>query len=708
MNLVSRLSLSALMVTMWAICPLFLGAQSNPTGQSAALPSESAGSCFAVTEPAEDSASRGFDLGNLDRSVKPCSDFFLFADGGWIKSHPIPADQASWNSFTKLREDNSIKLRGILEAAAKKTAAAPGSVEQKIGDFYAACMNEEQAEKAGGEPVRGEFARIARLASVADLQAEIARLQKTGFGVVFRVSSQADFKNSSMEIATVGQGGLGLPDRDYYTKTDAKSQTLRDAYVVHVQKMFQLVGEDAATAAEEAKTILALETKLAQASMTRVDQRNPDNVYHKMDRAGIGALTPHFSWDDYFQEIGYPAITSVNVRQPDFFKTLNAQLTETTLADWKVYLRWHVIHEAAPGLSSNFVNENFDFYGKTVTGAQQILPRWKRCVQSTDNYLGEALGQIYVKDYFPPKARGRALEMVQNLLAALRDDLGTLDWMSEATRKEALIKLNAIQLKIGYPDEWRNYSSYRVDRGSYFDNIVRGEEFEFNFRLAKAGKPVNRKEWGMTPPTVNAYYNPTINEIVFPAGILQPPFYDFNRDDAMNYGGMGAVIGHEMTHGFDDQGSRFDAQGNLRNWWTPEDLKNFKARGDCVANQFDAFVVEEGLHENGKLVEGESIADLGGLTIAYAALEKVLASKPKPGLIDGFTPEQRFFLAFAQVWAGNQRPEFARLMVNTNPHPLGRFRTIGPFSNMPAFAKAWGCTDGDAMKRPEAERCRIW
>jgi putative endopeptidase len=408
------------------------------------------------------------------------------------------------------------------------------------------------------------------------------------------------------------------------------------------------------------------------------------------------------------KEVGAPAVSDINIGQPDFFKELDAAVASVPLHDWKVYLRWHLVHTSATALPAKFVEENFQFYGKTLTGTQEILPRWKRCVESTDRELGEALGRYYVQRNFPPAAKAKALEMVHNLIAALRDDLQTLDWMSPATRQKALEKLNAIKPKIGYPDKWRDYSGFRVSRVPYAENIRRGEEFEFARDLAKIGKPVDRGEWGMTPPTVNAYYRAVNNEIVFPAGILQPPFYDPRRDDAMNYGGVGAVIGHEMTHGFDDQGAKFDAQGNLQNWWTPEDLKNFEDRGNCIAKQFDGFLVEEGLHENGKLVEGESIADLGGLTISFAAFRKSLAGKPEPPQIDGFTPEQRFFIAFAQIWANNTRPEFARLMVATNPHPLGQFRSNGPLSNMPAFAKAFGCTASSPMVRPETERCRIW
>ena len=691
------------------VSPLGLAAQSVDSRQmleTVSGESSAAGSCHTAGVP-DEQGGHGFDLANLDRSVSPCDDFFQFADGGWVKSHPIPAAYPSWGTFNKLHEDNENALQKILDKAAADKSAAPGSNWQKIGDFYASCMDESAIETAGIQPLQPELQRIASINDAKALQAEIASLHRQGVRAVFGFGSQQDFKNSTQEIAGARQGGLGMPDRDYYTKDDEKSVALRTAYVQHVTNMFKLAGDDDAKAAAEAKTVMDIETSLAKASMTRVETRDPEHVYHMMTLAQLKELTPNFAWPEFFVEVGAPAVSDMNVGQPDFFKAMNVSLTSVPLADWKVYLRWHLIHTAAPGLSSKFVDENFDFYGKTLVGTKEQLPRWRRCVQATDATLGEALGQYYVKENFPPEAKAKAIVMVKNLMAALRDDLATLDWMSPETRKQAAVKLDAITIKIGYPDKWRDYSAFKVDRGPYAANVIRSGQFEVARELAKIGKPVDRTEWGMTPPTVNAYYNPSMNEIVFPAGILQPPFYDANRDDAMNYGGIGVVIGHEMTHGFDDQGAKFDAQGNLKNWWTPEDLANFKARGDCIAKQFDEFEVEPGLHENGKLVEGESIADLGGLTIAYAAMEKSFAGKV-PEKIDGFTAEQRYFIAFAQIWAGSVRPEYGRLMVATNPHPLGPYRTKGPVSNMPAFAKAWGCKSDSPMVRAEALRCRIW
>jgi len=650
-------------------------------------------------------ASWGFDTANLDKTCKPCDDFYQFAMGGWMKANPIPPEYSSWGTFTQLADKNQQNLRQILEDAAK-TKAAPGSNEQKIGDFYASCMDTAAIDAAGTKPIEPDLARIAAIKSVTDLQAVTEYLHSAGIPVLFRFSSNQDLKDSTQVIGTTFQSGLGLPEREYYLKEDDKSKQLREAYTKHVAKMLELLGDSAAQSAAESAAILKIETALAAASMKNTDTRDPDKIYHKLLLADLKTLTPNFSWEAYFRAAGHPELKAINVGQPDFFKALDAQLTTTSLDDWKTYLRWHLVNASAAGLPEKFVAEDFDFRGKTLTGAKEIQPRWKRCAQATDRALGEALGQVYVQKYFPPEAKVRALEMVHNLLAALRDDLQTLPWMGPETRQQATAKLEAFALKIGYTDKWRDYSALKIDRKSYAENQVRAAQFEFARRLNKIGKPVDRTEWGMTPPTVNAYNSSSMNEIVFPAGIMQPPFYDPKADDAVNYGGMGAVIGHEITHGFDDQGSKFDGHGNRKDWWSPEDLKNFKARAACVSDQFDGYVVEGDLHQNGKLVLGESIADLGGLTIAYAAYEKSLAGKPRPPDKDGFTPEQRFFLGWEQVWGANETPEFARLMANTNPHPLSRFRGNGPLSNMAEFAKAFGCKKGEPMVREQA--CKIW
>jgi predicted metalloendopeptidase len=697
----------AVSLTFAVVAGLCLGLMLMPLSHTSAARSA------ADDSKADDRAIHGFDPANLDRACKPCDDFYKFAAGGWMKSHPIPPEYSSWGSFTMLSDKNQEALHQILEEAAKNNNAARGSNEhprdsneKKIGDYYAACMDEAGIEAQGLKPIQPELARIAAISGPAELQSEVARLQAEGAEPMFRFGSGQDLKNSSMVIAEADQGGLGLPERDYYTRDDQVSKTLREQYVKHVAKMFELLGDPAEKAAGEAATVMTIETALAKASMSNVDLRNPDKIYHKMTLEQLKELTPGFSWESYFRNTGHPELREANVAQPDFFKELNRQLTATPLDDWKSYLRWRLLDRSARALPAKFVAEDFEFSGRTLTGAKQIQPRWKRCVQSTDRALGEALGQIYVAKYFTPETKAHALEMVHNLIAALRDDLRTLEWMGPETRKHAAAKLEAFGVKIGYPDKWRDYSPLQIDRSSYLQNQFHAAQFDSKRRLAKIGRPVDRTEWGMTPPTVNAYNRSSMNEIVFPAGIMQPPFYDPKADDAVNYGGMGAVIGHEITHGFDDHGSKFDGQGNLNDWWSPEDKKNFDARATCVVEQFNGYVVEGDLHQNGKLVLGESIADLGGLAISYAAFEKSLQGKSRPKEIDGFTPEQRFFLGWAQVWATNARPEYERLQANTNPHPLSRFRTNGPLSNFPAFAAAFGCKKGEPMVRENA--CRIW
>jgi putative endopeptidase len=649
-----------------------------------------------------------FDVTDLDRTCPPCQDFYKFATGGWTTHNPIQPAYARWGRFDALQNSNQEILRQILESAARVKNAAPGSVDQKIGDFYASCMDTTRIEADGIKPIEPELARVDKLASVADIPEEVAHLQNIGVNALFFFGSSQDDKNSTEVIADAEQGGLGLPDRDYYTNTDDKSRQMRDKYEQHVARMLALAGDAPEQAAAEAHTVLAIETQLAQVSKTAVELRDPEANYHKMAADEVRALTPDFSWETYFRDTGFPDIREVDVRQPEFFEALDKDLAGVALDDWKTYFRWHILHAAAAGLSEKFVDENFDFFGRTLTGAQELQPRWKRCVSATDSNLGEALGQKYVARNFPPAAKERARAMVQNLVQALRADIETLPWMSPPTREQALAKLSAMALKIGYPDKWRDYSSYQVTRGPYVENLERGSAFEFHRDLAKIGKPVDRGEWEMTPPTVNAYYEAAMNEIVFPAGILQTPFFDAKADDALNYGGIGAVIGHEMTHGFDDQGRQYDAQGNLRNWWTPEDQANFEARAQCVEKQFDSFVVEGDLHENGKLVLGESIADLGGLTIAHLAFEASLAGKPVPAKIDGFTAEQRFYLEFARIWGSTERLEYQRNMTVVNPHPLPRFRATAPLTNMPEFAAAFSCQAGDPMVRPAADRCKIW
>ncbi|MBV8858373.1 MAG: M13 family metallopeptidase [Acidobacteria bacterium] len=651
---------------------------------------------------------RGFDKSRMDESVAACTDFYQYANGNWLKTTEIPAAFPSWGSFNILNENNRKTLHDILEESARNTKARAGSNEQKVGDFYATCMDESKREAEGAKPLAPYLARIDKVNDLKGLEVVITEMHKAGLPALFNFGSSPDFKNSSMQIGGASQGGLSLPNKDYYSKTDEKSAKLRADFVQHVANMFQLLGDAPDVAAKNAQTVMAIETRLAASSRGPIELRDPTTQYHLMTTAELATLTPHFSWPDYFQGLGLPKDLTINVAHPEFFQAADKALVEVPVADWKTYLRWNLVNAAASALSAKFETENFNFYGKTLSGSKEQLPLWRRCVSASDSNIGEALGQVYVARAFTPESKARMQTMISNLLAAFREHIRKADWMSDETRKAALAKLAAFGQKIGYPDKWIDYSRLNVARDSYAANIIRASEFAQARDLAKIGKPIDKTEWGMTPPTVNAYNNPFRNEIVFPAGILQPPFFNPEADDAINYGAIGAVIGHEVTHGFDDQGAKFDLQGNVKDWWTPADLKNFQSRSECVINQFSSFEVEPGLNIQGKLVAGESIADLGGLAMAYDAFQKSLEGKPRPANIDGFTPEQRFFLGWAQVWAAKDTPEFARLMTQGNPHPLDRFRVNGPLSNMPQFAAAYGCKAGDPMVRPEKDRCQVW
>lgn len=646
------------------------------------------------------------DPSTFDQSAAACTDFYQYVNGGWMKANPIPPAFPSWSLGNILNERNRDLLHDILEAAAKNTSAKKGSNEQKIGDYYASCMDESKIEADGIKALAPELDRIAKIKDQKSLQAVITHLHFTGINALFVDGSNQDFKNSAEITAGVFQGGLGLPDRDYYTKTDDKSKMIREQYLKHVAKMFELMGDEPAKAEAAAKMIMAVETKLAEASLTRVEQRNPEKLYHRMTIAQLSELAPNFDWPTFFTGIGLRQKADVNVGSPEFFKVMNQQLSTVPVADWQTYLRWHLVNNTAASLSSAFVDEDFNFNRRILQGATENLPRWKRCVSATNNALGEAVGQVYVQKAFPPSAKARVLDMIKNLKAALRSDISTLSWMGENTRKQALIKLDAIVDKIGYPDKWIDYSTMKVDRSTFVVNRLRATEFAERRDLAKIGKPVDRLEWIIPPQIVNAGYNPQNNEIIFPAGILQSPLFDPTADDAVNYGGMGAIIGHELTHGFDDEGRQFDAKGNLADWWTPDDRKAFDERAQCIIDQFSGYEIEKGLNQKGELVVGESIADLGGLTIAYAALQKSMEGKPRPKNIDGLTPEQRFFLAYAHNWATNMRPEYARFLANQDPHPLAKFRANGPLSNMPEFAEAFQCKAGSPMVR--SKRCQIW
>ncbi len=655
------------------------------------------------------------DPKNMDTSVKPQDDFYTYANGGWLKNNPIPPEYSRWGSFNELVEKNNDALHVIAEKAATesgepKSGTAVPADAQKVGDFYASGMNEEAINAARIQPLQDELKRIDAMKNPADLAKEIGHLHSIGISGAFGFTSGQDAKNSTMVIAQAHQGGLGLPDRDYYTKDDEASKKLREQYVAHVTKVFTLLGDSATDAATHARVVLALETSLAKPARTRVALRDPQKNYNRMSAAELQKLTPAFNWSDYFQQLNLAPPAAINVGQPEFFKAANDVFKTVSLDDWKTYLRWHLAHDTAPALSSDFVDENFDFYIKTLSGAEKLKPRWKRVVSETDDGLGEALGKLYVADYFPPDAKSRALEMVNNLKEALAESIKSNDWMDAPTKKAALEKLAAFTVKIGYPDKWRDYSRLTIDRGPYALNVIRSDQFEVAREMKKIGKPVDRGEWEMSPPTVNAYYNSNLNEIVFPAGILQPPFFNPNADDAVNYGGIGAVIGHEMTHGFDDRGRQYDAVGNLRDWWTPASAKAFTERAKAVIAQYSACEPLPGLHINGELTQGENIADIGGLKIAYAAFQKALARHPEEASkkIDGFTPNQRFFLAWAQIWRVNQRVEETKLRLNTDPHSPGRFRCDVPISNMPEFQKAFDLPDNSPMVRPAKERANIW
>jgi putative endopeptidase len=693
-----------------------LKAQTEPektplTGKSPATGIHSAKSGEASAKPSDDSNPKPIDSNNMDPSVKPADNFFLYANGSWIKRTEIPPEYSRWGSFNQLIEHNNDALHAIAEKASK-TKADPKSAPEthKVGDYYASGMDERTIEAMRTKPLQDEMAKIDNMKDRQDVLKEIAHLHVNGVNAFFNFGSGQDDKDSTREIAQAGQGGLGMPDRDYYTKDDEASKKLRDAYVSHVTKMLTLLGEPAEKAGTDAKKILALETSLAQASRTRVELRDPQKNYNKMTPSELQTLTPDWKWDDYFREIGLTVPGDIDVHQPDFFKAVNTAFTSTSMDDWKTYLRWHLINGTASALSSDFVNEDFNFKETTLRGTKQIKPRWKRVIISEDGEIGEALGKLYAAEYFPPEAKARALELINNLKEALADRIKTLEWMDEPTKKAALEKLAAFTVKIGYPEKWRDYSTLRVDRGPFVLNELRAENFESKRQLNKIGKPVDRTEWGMTPPTVNAYYNPKMNEIVFPAGILQPPFFYAKADDAVNYGGIGCVIGHEMTHGFDDQGRQYDKVGNLTDWWSPQSAEEFKKRSDAIVQQYNEYEPLPGLHVNGALTEGENIADVGGVKLAYAALQKALDQHPeeRDKKIDGFTPEQRFFLSFAAIWRSKIRDEDQKLRLNTDPHSPAQFRVNGPLSDLPEFQKAFNVPDGAPMVRAADKRVNIW
>jgi endothelin-converting enzyme/putative endopeptidase len=647
------------------------------------------------------------DVTSLDKSVDPCVDFYRYACGGWQRKNPIPSDQTSWSVYAKLYEDNLDFLHGILDQAATNPAHRD-VVTEEVGDFYAACMDDSLVEKRGLSAVQSHLDAISKVNSVQDLAELIARLQLVyGRTILFAASSAQDPDNSEQVIAQLDQGGLGLPDRDYYTKTDDKSKATRERYLRHMQKIFELAGDRSETATQNAEIVMRMETALANASLTRVERRDPYKLKNKMTPAGLYELVPKFDWKGYYREAHYPDFEILNVDTPGFFKEMNARLAAEPVENWKTYLRFHVVDSASPYLSSAFIQENFDFYRNYLRGAKEQQPRWKRCVSHTNHNLDEALGQVYVAKVFSPELKQSTLNMVKRIEDAMALRIRQLDWMSPETKAQALTKLQGIRNKIGYPDEWRDYSSVKILRDDFAGNVQRAAEFETRRNINKIGKPVDHGEWFVPPPTVDAYYDPQMNDINFPAGVLQPPLFDARMDDAPNYGDTGGTIGHELTHGFDDEGSQFDAKGNLKNWWTKQDREQFETRTKCVVNQYALYVVVDDVHINSKLTLGEDVADLGGEILAYMAWKnatKDLNLHP----IDGLTPEQRFFIGFAQWDCANERPEDLRVRAMTDPHSPGVYRINGVVANMPEFSRAFSCKPGQPMTKPAETVCKVW
>ncbi|WP_423709870.1 M13 family metallopeptidase [Undibacterium sp. WLX3042] len=642
----------------------------------------------------------------MDLKADPCTQFYEYANGLWLKNNPIPADRSRYSAFDEVTERNMIALKKIAETAA--AGHDQHRVAQLVGAFYASGMNEVQIEKEGIHPLDATLAQIYAIRDKQQLISMIAALHKQGVNPLFGFTIDQDAKNASRYIPQLMQGGLGLPDRDYYLKTDAKTKEIRAKYLSYMTQMFGFLGDTSDVAAKNAADVLALETRLAKASLTKVELRDPQASYHLSDLAGLQKVAKATPWTSYFSGVGLTQPGQINIAHPKFFAEADRLLDSVPLDQWKTYLRWELLNTRASALNSALVNAHFDFYGKTLAGTKELQPRWKRVLASIDAHAGEAMGELYVAQFFSPEAKAGVQEMVTNIKAAMRDSISKLEWMSDVTKQQSYKKLDMVMVKIGYPDVWRDYSGLQIDKGSYADNIARASEFEFKRVLAKLGKPIDRNEWGMTPQTVNAYYNPTMNEMVFPAGILQPPLYHVNADPAANYGNTGATIGHELTHGFDDEGRQFDAQGNLKSWWTPQDEKKFLLRAKAIERQFDEFNPIDQLHINGKLTAGENIADLGGLKIALQALRQSLKTKPQAAEIDGLTPDQRFFVANAQSFRSLIRDEMLRMKLATDPHAPDKYRVIAPLANMPEFAEAFQCKGDRSPLRQGAKRVNIW
>ena len=648
------------------------------------------------------SQQRGVETGDLDRKADPCTDFFEFANGAWRAQNPIPASMQRWSRRWQAGEENKGRLRDILEEVSTKQWPMH-SVEQLVGDYYASCMDEARIDAAGLSPLQPLLAKIDAIRTPQDVQRAILELHDAGVLAPFAVVSQPDLHQPTQTVVDIAASGLRMPDRDYYLKPEPRFAEAREKYRAFVATLMQLAGGSAADAA----TVFDFEKRLAEASLDNVELRDPSATDHTVKFAALSQLAPHFDWAAYFDGAHLPR-ADLNVDQPKFMQAVDRELAQTPVEAWRTYLKWQLVGSAAPWLSKPFVTADFEFYGRALAGVAEIKPRWKRCAESSDDLFGEALGQKYVQRYFPPAAKARALELVQNLLAAMKDTLETRDWMSPATKQKALEKLATFKPKIGYPDKWKDYSSVTVHRDTFFANLLAGRKWNVDDQRSLAGKPTDRARWGMTPPTSDAEYNPLLNDIEFPAGILQPPAFSVDDTDAVNYGAIGVVIGHEISHGFDDQGAQFDAQGRLENWWTKADLDEFRKRGQCVVDQFEGYFIEPGIHHQGKLVLGESIGDLGGAHIAYRAFEKALKQHPQPPPADGFTPEQEFFIAWGQFRGDEIRPETQRLMVQGDPHPIAKYRVIGPLSNLPEFQQAFSCKAGSAMVRPPEKRCDVW
>ena len=677
---------------------------------------------FLLSQPSRRS---GIHREDMDPTCKPCADFWRYVNGGWLKKNPIPADRSSWGPFAVLADANRERIRTILEAAAADMKTPPGNSRRKMGDYYASCMDTATIEARGLSPLKPDLDRIAAIQTVQDLGAVIADFQKAARpnglanGVVvgpFRFTSGQDPKNPARVTARIverdGAGRAGtsifsLPDRDYYFRSDEKSRQIRQAFLQHVGKMLALAGVPRQEAAAESKTVLDFETELARSVMPIAEKRDPGKITHLMDLAGLKALAPNFDWGQLLREMELPESILINVTEPELLKKFNAQLTAVPVSEWKIWLRWRALSVAASYLPQAIAGESFHFESTVLEGIQQAPPRWETCTKFIDRDLSDALGQAYVEKYFPPEAKRRMSQLVENLRSAMREEIERSEWMQPETKKNAISKLNALQVQIGYPDRWHDYSDVSINRKTFFENVRAAWRQGDRCEISKIGRPVSRIDWTMTPPTVNAYSSPLEVKLVFPAGILQPPFFDMQADDAANYGAIGAVIGHEMGHQFDDGGSKFDATGALSNWWTAVDRKQFDARTACVVNQFNTLDVGEGLHHNGKQVLGEALGDLGGLSVAYRAYQRSLAGKTGP-VMDGFTADQRFFIAFGRIWGQQYRPEAMRLQLNTNNHPLSQYRAIGTLQNMPEFHRAFQFKPGDAMVRPLAQQCKLW